>query len=344
MNSLRILHKKIKDGYVKIYIDKKDDLWHIQNFIEEGDIVRALTYRRSERNEDIPRAKRSEKLPMTISVEVEKKEYQPFGERLRIFGKIVDAPQDIGKHHTIILKEKMEVKIIKKKWNASSDKILDECIRSTRMPEVLFIAIDDEMARAIVMTSYGLKEIAEYRVRYTGKDEAYSMDDEYKFNNVIKIIDGEGRDVIVIVGPGRVRERLEKFLKEKGYKKVYSAHASHGDMRGVYECMKKGVISDIISDCKIAEDTQAVDALLQEIKKNGNVTYGVENVKRASEMGAIDNLLVCSKIVCDDVINNIIENCKKSSSEINIISYEHEAGKILNSLGGIAAFLRWKIE
>jgi protein pelota len=45
---MRVLHQDRKTGEIKVQIDSLDDLWHLYNLIDKGDLVRAVTFRRDE--------------------------------------------------------------------------------------------------------------------------------------------------------------------------------------------------------------------------------------------------------------------------------------------------------
>ncbi|MDD4308038.1 MAG: mRNA surveillance protein pelota, partial [Thermoplasmata archaeon] len=93
---MRIVHKDFNTGEIKLRIQNMDDLWHLYNVIENGDLVFALTARRDETRADVLRAERAEKKKMRLGIRVEKVEFHEFAEWLRIHGTIEEGPQDIG--------------------------------------------------------------------------------------------------------------------------------------------------------------------------------------------------------------------------------------------------------
>ena len=66
---MRILKEDASSGNVKVQIETDEDLWHLYNVIEEGDLVTASTTRREEKAADKLRAERAEKKRMTRSEE-----------------------------------------------------------------------------------------------------------------------------------------------------------------------------------------------------------------------------------------------------------------------------------
>jgi hypothetical protein len=72
MDLMRIIHKDLKNGVVKLRLENLDDLWHLNNVIEQKDLVFGVTYRRDEKAADKIRAEKVEKKRMWLGVEVEK--------------------------------------------------------------------------------------------------------------------------------------------------------------------------------------------------------------------------------------------------------------------------------
>ena len=87
-DQMRVLHQDRFKGEIKVQIDAPDDLWHLYNIIQIGDILVMSTYRRDESAKaDKVRAERSEKKRMVLGVKVEKMEFHDFDIRLRVTGR-----------------------------------------------------------------------------------------------------------------------------------------------------------------------------------------------------------------------------------------------------------------
>ncbi|MEM4644309.1 MAG: hypothetical protein QW748_02900, partial [Candidatus Methanomethylicaceae archaeon] len=77
--------------------------------------------------------------------------------------------------------------------------------------------------------------------------------------------------------------------------------------------------------------------------------YGIEEVKKAVERGAVDSLLVSGRLiknVTQEERSIIEEICKKTEGyggKVYFVGAEHEKGLQLFNLGGIAALLRFSI-
>ena len=82
---MKIIFKDPKSGEIKLVPENLDDIWHLYNIIEEGDLVRAVTFRTAEGEKaDKLRAKKAEKKKMKLGICVEKVTFHEFSNRLRI--------------------------------------------------------------------------------------------------------------------------------------------------------------------------------------------------------------------------------------------------------------------
>ncbi|MBI3035746.1 mRNA surveillance protein Pelota, partial [Candidatus Woesearchaeota archaeon] len=93
-----------------------------------------------------------------------------------------------------------------------------------------------------------------------------------------------------------------------------------------------------------------VEELLAEIAKNNLAAYGLKETESASLMGAVKELLITDSFIQKsrsenfyNRVEDIMKVVDKTKGEVEIISSEHEGGKRLDGLGGIAAILRFKM-
>ena len=113
------------------------------------------------------------------------------------------------------------------------------------------------------------------------------------------------------------------------------------------EVLRRGVISRIAKDVRIIEEAEYMERLLEGIAKEEKVAYGLEEVKKAYEYGAIDVLLVADEFLREERerwdIDSLLERVEEMGGKVVIMSTEFEPGKRLMALGGIAALLRFDV-
>ena len=152
-----------------------------------------------------------------------------------------------------------------------------------------------------------------------------------------------------------MKNRLQNYLREKHPELAERVSAlvstSSAGQAGVYEAIRSGALDKILANMRIVEESQAVKELLTRIAKDdGKAVYGEEQTEKATQYGAVETLLITDEKLRTAqeerrrALENIMHSVERQRGKIIIVSTEHEAGKNLRSLGGIAALLRFPIQ
>ena len=100
---MQIIHQNLKKGEIKLRVDNLDDLWHLSQIIDKGDIVQGDTVRKIRIGDKDERNSNAIKKRMFLSINAEKIEFNE--NSLRVLGGIIEGPSDIkkGAHHSFVL-------------------------------------------------------------------------------------------------------------------------------------------------------------------------------------------------------------------------------------------------
>jgi len=85
-------------------------------------------------------------------------------------------------------------------------------------------------------------------------------------------------------------------------------------------------------------------------KADDTVTYGLNDVSNAVQIGAVETLILADALLRDSEdagrkqLEQLMNETEKRNGKIIVISTEHEAGFKLKALGGIAALLRFSLK
>lgn len=342
---MQILHKDLKNKEIKIIIDNLDDLWHLYNIIEKDDFVSALSYRKVVGKDEKLRPEKSEKKKVFLILKVEKIEFHEFSDRLRILGTISEG-EEKGKHHTFNLTIGDDLKIVKE-WKDWHLERIVSAIKSAKLPLIIFVAIDYDECTIAFLRSYGIQEIARIGGVSSGKQfEAREGKKDFYNEIFIKLKQIRNNEQIIILGPGFAKEEFFSFVKDKDKefaKNVIIEATGQNGLTAIHELLKKGIVSEILKESRIAQETELVEKLLQEIAKNGLAVYGKEETKNALSLGAVEILLISDEILRNKKEEEIMDLAKKVNVKVFVISSVNESGKKLNGLGGIAGLTRYKI-
>jgi protein pelota len=343
---VKVLRRDLKSGSIKLLPQNMDDLWHLYNLIEPGDLVRATTFRREERRPDKLRPERGEKVRLKLAIRVEKVEFREFSDRLRIHGIIEEGAMDLGSYHTLNVGPGDALEIMKE-WRASHLRRIAEAVKATERPLVLLVSLDDEAALVAEMHQYGIREVAEIRSRGGGKLYPGEPSKEEFFAQILeKLRQMDPSTSLVILGPGFTREDFLKYGRQREprlFERAHSFATGHAGMTGIQEAMKGGLAARVLDESRVATETRAVERVLEEIAREGMYAYGPEEVRAAVESGAVDTLLVTDDMVRSQDVEDLLAQVERRKGKVLIVSTHHDAGRKLRSLGGLAALLRFRM-
>ncbi len=344
---MRVLHRDPKTGEIKLRVENADDLWHLHNLVQPGDLVRASTYRREDVKTDKVRPERGEKVRVTLTVRVEGVEFQAFSDCLRITGVIVEGPQDLGRHHTLNVAPEDVLSVIKI-WRPHELRRIEEAVAAAQKPLVSFLSLDDEEALLAHLRQYGVKELATIRAPAHGKMFPSGDTASVFFDEILeKLRLTEIGEALVVVGPGFTRDTFGEYIKAHDANlaaKIHVHGTAHAGMQGIQEALKTGVGAKVFGESRVAYETRLVEKLLESIATNLPCAYGTAEVAEAVEAGAVETLLVSDAIVRDLQVEELMRSVESARGTVVLVSRHHEAGQKLEALGGIAALLRFPIK
>ncbi|OGS41662.1 MAG: mRNA surveillance protein pelota [Euryarchaeota archaeon RBG_16_62_10] len=344
---MKVLHQDARNNEIKLFPETLDDLWHLYNLVDEKDLVFATAYRRTEEKPDKLRPERTDKVRMRLGIRVGKVEFHESQDVLRILGAIEQGPQDIGEHHTLMVSPGEAITIVKPEWGPKHFDRIKRAIASSEKPSVFFVAIEDTDAVIAAAREYGIKEHATITRNPQGKMyESKPNEEEFLDEVVEKLGQVVHAEPLIVLGPGFVKEALAARIRTKlpeVAKHISVQHTGQAGMAGIHELMKSGVGGKVLEDSRVAHETRLMEQLFGEIGKNGLFAYGDAAVLAAAGSGAISTLLVLDTKVRSSAVDRLLRTVEDAKGEFVIVSSLHEAGRRLESLGGVAAILRYKM-
>lgn len=344
---MRVLHQDRQAGEIKFQVETLDDLWHLYNIVIPGDVVISVTYRRDESKTDKLRAERGEKKRMVLGISTEKVDFHESESRLRVHGIIVEGPQDVGSYHTLNLGEGDVLTVRKIEWSSAVLDRVRRAVEDSRKPKILFVSLENDEAVIAIARQFGIQEVARIYAPSTGKMYDQKEDRNYYEDVVEKVRQAAQPGVpVIILGPGFAKEALLTLGKEREpdlFKEAHIYHTGQAGMPGIHELMKEGLGTEVVKGSRVALETKLVEDVLTEIAKDGAVAYGPAEVERAVSMGAVDTLLVLDSVVRQNKAGPLMSRVEASRGKVVVVSERFEAGQKLESIGGIAALLRFRL-
>lgn len=339
---------------VRLRAETLDDLWCLSQIIEPGDIVSGKTERKIKLGSEEQRKVRVVKKHVFMKIKVEKVEFSRYSNVLRVSGTIVEASEDIqkGSYHTFNIEQGTVFKVEKQEWLRFQRDRLKQAA-SEKVVKVLIVVLDREEAYFALMKRYGYDLLSSFRgdVQKKGVEEKESS----FYKDIIKKIEDyvERYEIvkIVIASPAFWKEELMKNLKDDELKqKITLATCSSADESSINEVLKRPELQQVLKEERVAKEQNLVEELLQEISKNGLAAYGLNETENAANASAVKILLITDDFIQKtreegnyQKVDSVMRIVEKTRGDVVIISSEHDGGKKLNGLGGIAGLLRFKL-
>lgn len=356
---MRVLEEDLKKGFVRLRVDSLNDMYWLSTVLERGDLVTMKTLRRVK--QDGIRADSGERVPMTLTIEVDKVKLDHYSSKLRISGIVRVGPDKFGiqgQHHTFSVEEGSVLTIVKKEWKRSHLDILRRAESLSEKGELIFVAMDDEGATIARVSPTRAEEVAYVRSRLPSKMEdlrGREGEERRYFSEVLGVLrelDGRVKPrAIVVGGPGFTKEKFISYvkLKDPGIgEKVREGDASSATFSGIIEMLRRGEADKVLRELELIKDMVSVDEIFNLLARGSDlVTYGLKEVIESVNQGAAELVLISSTLFFDpdtrEEIFNLIEGCERIGAEFRIIDSESEPGERLKGIGGIAAKLRYRV-
>jgi protein pelota len=349
--------RRVEGEYERITLvpESLDDLWHLAYVLEPGDLVSGDTHRRIQRKDDQMRDTGGEREHMYVTIEVEDVDFHKFSNRLRVSGTIEDCSREdqLGMHHTLNVEEREEIEV-EKIWKADQLERLEEAVEATDQPDVAIATVEEGEAHIHVVAQYGVDEHGSFSGT-TGKGENERGRDEL-FGELARALSHLDAEAIILAGPGFTKQDALGYIEENYPDlagKITTVDTGAVGGRGVHEVLKRGAVEEIQAETRIAEESELIDELTEQIATDGKAAYGVDEVEKAVEFGAVERLLVLDERLrveragegdWDVDVNDLVTQVEQQGGDVTVFSHEFAPGEQLRNLGGIAAVLRYRLD
>ena len=336
------------EGRIKVKPEIVEDLWHLEKVIKPGDLVSGESDRKF-----TTESGKSERVHVRVKLQVEKVEFHKPSGALKVLGIIVEgSPEEYVKlkaHHSLEIGQ-FDIVTIEKEWKKHELDRLKEAERGSRREKLFILVMDDREAEFFVIREFGIDSLGRINCISRGKYTGESKDAIKAYYGAVLDLISKKEGRIVIAGPGFEKDNFYDYVKDKDQKiakKMTVESTGNTGGQGVYELLTKGTLDKILRDSRFAEETKAVDRFIAEVsRKNSKATYGLDNVERALDMKAVEELLVIDSLLMDkrELIEHILDKAERGKAKVMIVSHENEVSQKLKGFTGIAALLRFNIE
>lgn len=350
---MKVLEKSGRGEVVKLRIDGEEDLWTLKTLLRPGDVVGARTFREVSIGGRGPKERR----PLFLKVRVKNVEFQPFTGKLRVFGVIVEGPEEYGlkgKHHSLVIGKGQTVVVERPGGWSSRD--LERMEESGPRGRAIIAAVDYDEYGIALLAPYGFKMLVEESMRLPGKDDpSREQELEARLARIARMIidyaKANDASIVIVVGPGMLKNMVaERVRREAPSLRVTVDDASMGGRHGVEEALRRDRVATALREYTIMEAEGVLgEFLAAAAREPDRVAMGPQEVLAAARLGAVDKLIVLDTMLhsLDDDVREIVDEALSRAeayrARIIIIPEESPPGEQVKRLGGIIAVLRYPL-
>lgn len=335
-----------KEGKVTFIPQTLEDLWVIKSITDVGDIISGSSYRRVRGNEADNDSTRK---PVYVSIAIEKFDFSKELNSLRFTGKIVESkPEDLaplGEYHTLEISLSKTYTLKKPQFFSHQLELLENN-KSAISSSILLIALDDEKANLYELTNIGIKDLAVIDSGKPGKRYSSDFDFSSFFSEIFSIVSRFDCQVI-IAGPGATKSKLSEYIKQKNSAfKILVISIQNTNKSSINELFSKKEVSRFFKNSIIYKEQKILDSFLENLGKNNNkVAYGLQEVSKALDLGACENILISEKLWKTelDKIQELIRKADVVKTKVHVVDEDNDVSKALRSFGGIISTLRYPL-
>lgn len=363
-----------EDG-VSLLIVEPEDMWHANNLISVGDIIHAPALRKvtvtTATGSTIGKGVR-----MNLSVKVKSTFFDPLASELKVSGTVVNENEwvSVGQHHTLTLRyEKADIKFTiwkKAGWDSVAIQSLKEALSEDRPEAIAAVVMQEGLANICLITEF--RTIVKQRIesaipkkRSSSKESSSGMTAFYDktLSNLRNAVDFSIPRTLLLASPGFVAQDFRAHMQSEAArtgdkslqriaKEAVIVHSSTGHVHSLNEVLKSPEVKKMMHDTKFTIETNLMDQFYDRMRKDdGKAWYGTKPVEKAIAEGAVGRgggvLLVNNAFFRSmDVATRrkyvaLVDKVKKDGGEVRLLSSDHESGKRLEALGGIATILTY---
>ncbi|CDR96916.1 eRF1 domain 3 family protein, putative [Babesia bigemina] len=353
--------------------ENPDDIWCIYNLLAEGDEIVVFTSRKVKRENVSSGAVSQEVKKFNIHLSIERITYASSDDDLQVSGKnISDNPYvKIGQYHTAEIRLHSKITLTKQVWNSYYADKLREATDLAGQAEQAFLVLDTGKASLFLVLRYLTKEAFTIThnipnrkisdIRYSHHQKA----EESFFKAVIQklhdSINFEVTRTVIITGPGFTKTSFYEYLRDNlirlGYNDLHRhlksfvvCGSTSSDRRAIGEVLSNESFAERLCSHHYVEHNRAVEALRKRLEANDDtVAIGLEDVIRATELGAVETVLISEDLIRKGStetrkrVHKFIEDAKNQGARAFYFSDEHFSSEFLRTLTGVAALLRFDI-
>lgn len=360
-----------EDG-VQLVATEPEDMWHANNLIAVNDIIRAHAIRKVTK-ESATGTTSTERIHTDLTITVTSTFFDPAASSLHVSGRVVSANAFVssGQYHTLDLELNRPFTLWKKHgWDSVALQTLRDALNQDKDGAIAAVVMEEGIANICLITEFQTlvrQRVATHKFNSkagSSKDERASRQFyEKTLATLLRAIDFSQPRPLLLASPGYVATNFKHYIAEEGAKladkklmslakNVTITHSSSGNVHSLNEVLKNKEVLALMKERKSTSETKYMDELSERLRKeDGRAWYGIKPVAKAVAEGAAGRgggvLLINNDLFRSQDINTrkqyvaLVDKVKEDGGDARVLSSDHESGKRLEGMGGVAAILTY---
>ncbi|PBP23196.1 L30e-like protein [Diplocarpon rosae] len=337
---MRLIKQNIErdgSGTVTLFPEEPEDMtpelkilqqWHAYNLIAPTDLLRASAIRRVT-NESSTGSTSSVRVHITLLIRVTSIDFDPQAGQLHVSGQVAEENKHVkvGAFHTLDLELQRNFTLEKSDgWDSVALDVVREAVKQDKEGVVPAVVMQEGMANICLITEHQtvLKQRVETGIprkrsgRAADHDKGLVKFYENTLETLKRHVDITQPRPLLLASPGFTAAGFLQYILEEATRKAEKAFM----------------------------------AMLR--KDDGRAWYGPREVEHAVAKGAVGRgggvLLINNSLFRSQEVGTrkrwvtLVDKVKGDGGDARILSSDHESGKRLDGLGGIAAILTFPVE
>ncbi|KIN01346.1 hypothetical protein OIDMADRAFT_145427 [Oidiodendron maius Zn] len=376
---MRLIKQNIErdgSGTITLFPEEPEDMWHAYNLIAPTDLLRASAIRRVT-TESSTGSTSSTRVHITLLIQVTSIDFDPQAGQLHVSGRVAEENKwvKVGAYHTLDLELQRNFTLEKSEgWDSVSLDVVREAVKEDKEGTVPAVVMQEGLANICLITEHQtvLKQRIETSIprKRSGRagehDKALTRFYQVTLETLLRHVDITQPRPLLLASPGFTAAGFQKYIIDEatrtGNKALLSnksnfvvVHSSSGHLHSLNEVLKSPEVLAKLKDTKYARETRLMDEFMALLRKDdGKAWYGPSEVEKAVEKGAVGRgggvLLISNALFRSQEIGTrkrwvtLVDKVKEGGGDARVLSSDHESGKRLEGLGGIAAILTFPLE
>jgi len=295
---------------------------------------------------------------------------------LHVSGRVAEENKfvKVGAFHTLDLELQRDFTLEKSDgWDSVSLDVVRESVKVDKEGVVPAVVMQEGMANICLITEHQtvLKQRVEVSIprkregRAGDHDKGLGRFYQTTLDTLLRHVDITQPRPLLLASPGFTAAGFLKYILEdatrEGKKAVLGnkanfviVHSSSGHLHSLNEVLKSPEVLAKLKDTKYAKETRLMDEFMELLRKDdGRAWYGKNEVEKAVDKGAVGRgggtLLISNALFRSQEIGirkrwvALVDKVKEDGGDARVLSSDHESGRRLEGLGGIAAILTFPL-